>query len=262
MSHRDPLTPVDARAPTPLYHQIYVILRDKIANGTYGTGARIPGEQQLACAFGVSRITAKRAVDELAADGLVVRRRGSGTTVISRFRPPPVQGNLNGLLENLLAMGLETEVEVLDFGYVVPPEDVRRALETRDGETVQKAVRLRRLDGEPFSCLTTYVPGRVARSYTRGDLAVTPLLSLLERCGVVVSGAEQTITATLADTTVAATLGVGVGAPLLSLTRIVRDQNGAAVEHINALYRPDRYQYHMRLSRVHGEARNLWSPAA
>ena len=253
---------VDARAPTPLYHQVYVILRERIRNGSHRPGTRIPSEQKLAAAFGVSRITVKRAVDQLAAEGLVARHRGRGTTVLSRLETPPVQGSLNGLLENLLAMGLKTGVEVVDFAYERPPEEVRRALAHLEGEEVQKAVRVRSLDGEPFSYLTTYVPAEIGRSFGRRDLARSPLLSLLERCGVEVTSAEQTITATLADTDVARHLGVGVGAPLLSLTRVVRDQHGRPVEYINVLYRPDRYRYHMRLSRVQGEARNLWSPAA
>lgn len=254
--------PVDGRLPTPLYHQIYVILRDKILNGTYRTGARIPSEQDLTGAYGVSRITVKRAVDELAAEGLVVRHRGRGTIVSHAPAPaPPVTGSIQGLLENIVAMGLHTEVEVLEFEYTVPPERVRRALDVALGAEVQRSVRLRRLEGAPFSYLTTYVPAAIGRAFGRDDLATDPLMALLERCGVEVGSADQTITATLADATVAPLLGVGIGAPLLSLTRLVRGQDEAPVEYITALYRPDRYQYRMMLSRVQAGNRNTWSPA-
>jgi len=94
----------------PLYHQVYLILRNKILTGEYGFGALLPSEQETSETFGVSRITAKRALNDLAGDGLVLRERGRGTKVVFHAPTPPVKANVEGLLENLLAMGLETEV--------------------------------------------------------------------------------------------------------------------------------------------------------
>ena len=84
---------------------------------------------------------------------------------------------------------------------------------------------------------------------------------LLEHGGVVVSSAEQTITATLADTVAAQALDVEIGAPLLRISRVVHDQSGRPVEYIIALYRPDRYQFRMNLTREQEEERKAWSPA-
>lgn len=252
---------IDDRLPTPLYHQIYLVLRDKIAGGVYRGGDILPSEEETARQFGVSRITTKRALNELAGAGYVVRERGRGTRVVYAMPTPPVRANVDGLLENLMAMGLKTEVTLLEFGYVAPGEEVAQALQCTAGEKVQRAVRVRRLEGEPFSCLTTHVPEKVGRSYGREDIASTALLTLLERCGVEVSRAEQTLTATLADAAMAAALGVDLGAPLLRITRIVYDQQDRPVEHIVGLYRPDRYQYRMALSRVQTDRVNAWSPA-
>jgi GntR family transcriptional regulator len=255
----EPSAVVDGRLRTPLYHQIYLILRDKIRDEVYPDGAPLPSELQLMRQYGVSRITAKRALDELAADGLVVRARGRGTRV--RFSPPapPIRASVEGLLENLLTMGLKTEVVLLDFDYVPATPDVAAALECAPGKIVQRAVRIRTIKGEPFSHLTTHVPETIGRSYSRHDLASKPLLSLLERMGVEVSRAEQTISAKLADAQVATHLGVEVGSALLKISRVVRDQAGRPVEFITGLYRPDRYHYTMQLSRIHDQARNVWS---
>ncbi len=262
-ARREPLRElVDERSPTPLYHQVYLVLRDKIVAGAYGTEGLLPGEPALAEQFRVSRITIKRALDDLAADGFVERRRGLGTRVIRRVAGKPVAGNMAGLMENLLVMGLETEVELLEFGYVLPPDDVRRMLGLDEGVEAQRAVRVRRQDGVPFSYLTTHVPEAIGRTYGRKDLASTPLLALLERSGVVAESADQTLGARLADPTVAAHLEIEVGSPLLSLTRVVYDPARRPVEHIHALYRPDRYQYRMSLARERGSAGNLWSPPA
>ncbi len=252
---------VDERLPTPLYHQIYLILRDKIYGGNYADDTRLPGEQELARAFGVSRITAKRALDDLAAAGLAVRERGRGTRARFKAPMPPIRSQAEGLFENLLMMGLKTEVRLLEFEYTGASKEVARALKCQAGEEVQRAIRVRQLDSAPFSHLTTFVPAAIGRSYTRGDLAARPLLALLERGGVVASSAEQTITATLADSKIGPLLDVEVGSPLLRITRIVSDDRDRPVEFITALYRPDRYQYRMMLSRVQAGNRNTWSPA-
>ncbi len=250
---------VDERLPTPLYHQVYLVLRNKILSGAYAFDETLPGEQEATELFGVSRITAKRAMDELAEDGFVKRERGRGTRVIYRAATPPVEANVEGLLENLLAMGLETQVDLLEFDYVTPDAGVCALLQCPEACQVQRAVRVRRLEGEPFSHLTTFVPEEIGRSYSRNDLATRPLLALLERSGVIIGRAEQTITATLADARVAQALNVQLGAPLLSIRRMVFARDGRPVEYIAALYRPDRYQYRMNLTRVGSETERSWS---
>jgi len=253
---------VDARQPTPLYHQIYTILRDEIVSGAYPNGAILPSEFELTRQYGVSRVTAKRALNELASEDLVSRERGRGTVVRFEAPSPPVRASVEGLLENLLQMGLKTEVRLLAFDYVPASDEIARALGCEAGKIVQRAVRVRHMEGEPFSHLTTHVPEAIGRSYSREDLANRPLLALLERCGVIVSSARQTLTATLADARIAPLLEAQVGAPLLRISRSVFDQDHRAVEYITGLYRPDRYQYQMTLNRIDGEDRKIWSPAA
>jgi GntR family transcriptional regulator len=252
---------VDARQPTPLYHQIYSILRDEIIDGGYANGDILPSELELTRDYGVSRVTAKRALNELAADGLVSRERGRGTVVRYEAVSAPIRSSVEGLLENLLQMGLKTSVRLISFGYVPASARVARALACDAGAEVQRAVRVRSLEGEPFSHLTTHVPADIGRSYSRGDLASLPLLGLLERCGVIVCSARQTLTATLADARIAPLLEVQIGAPLLRISRTVYDQQARAVEYITGLYRPDRYQYQMDLNRTGGGDRKIWSPA-
>ncbi len=244
---------------TPLYHQIYLILKAQITDGIYGPDARLPSEQDLTERFGVSRITAKRAMDELAAEGLVVRERARGTRVI--YQPPtaPISSSVEGLLENLIAMGLETKARLLEFEYLPASDAIAQALQLEAGEEVQRAVRVRYIDDAPFSHLTTYVPAGIGRQFNAEELSSLSLLSLLERCGVKVESAEQTISATLADAVIAQHLQVDVGSALMKITRVVRDQTGAPVEFITALYRPDRYQYRMALHRVRGESQNRWA---
>jgi GntR family transcriptional regulator len=251
---------VDDKLPTPLYHQIYMILRNKILNREYVEGDLLPSEEQTSRAFDVSRITAKRALNDLAEEGLVVRERGRGTRVVHRSVTPPLKANVEGMLENIMAMGLETEVSLLAFDYLPASEAVAAALACSTDDIVQRAVRVRRLEGEPFSHLVTSVPADVGRSYSQEDLATTPLLTLLERSGVEVSRADQTLSATAADAEVAGLLDVELTAPLLRIQRIVYNQQNRPVEFITGLYRPDRYQYRMNLSRIQADkGQKSWS---
>jgi GntR family transcriptional regulator len=252
---------VDPGLPIPLYHQIYVLLREQILSGVYADQALVPTEQALSARFGVSRITAKRALDELAAEGLVVRQRGRGTTVVGRMPSRPLSANISGLLENLLMLGLKTSVSIVEFGYVPAAEDVRAALDLPEGTEVQRAVRVRSHDGIPLSHSVSFVPADIGRAYDRKDMMTTALLALLERAGILIGSADQTIGAALADSVTAPLLGVRVGSPLLSITRTVFDQNGRPVEYITIRYRPDRYQYRMKLNRVQGRASKMWSTA-
>lgn len=249
---------IDDKLPTPLYHQIYLILRDRILNGEYAYNDVLPSEQDLARKFGVSRITIKRALSELANEGFVSRRRGRGTVVRFRVPSPIVRANLDGLLENLLMMGLKTEVTLLDFGHRPVTGPLAKALELEEGAPVQYAVRSRTLGDEPFSYLVTHVPAAFAKNIRPEDITSTPLLALLEHVGVKIKTARQTITATAAEPEVAAALQVPGGSPVLKITRIARDENFVPVQHIVAYYRPDRYQYDMKLTRVAGEDGNIW----
>lgn len=250
---------VDLRQPMPLYHQIFLILADQIQDGKYLANDFLPTEHTLMRQYGVSRITAKRALNELAVAGLAVRSRGRGTQVQSGQFASPIGAPIEGLLENLLAMGLKTEVDLLEFDYLPANAEVSAALQCQPGTTVQRTVRVRRVERNPFSYLTTFVPETIGRSYDAQDIASRPLLSLLERTGAVVSRAEQIITAALADSIVAPALRIAIGAALIRIKRIVYDQSGRPIEFLIGLYRPDRFQHKMSLSRVEHGKRTLWS---
>lgn len=250
---------LDPNARVPLYHQIFLILRNRIFGGEVQSGEMVPGEQELAVEFNVSRITAKRALNELASAGLVVRERGRGTRVTHRPKAPAVTSSIEGWLENISLMGIATEARVLDFGYVAASEDIAHALEIEPGMDVQHAVRVRSLDGEPMSYLVTYVPADIGRQYDREDLDTKPLLLLLELAGVKVASARQTISATLADSEVASALSVHAGTPLIEVRRVVRDSAGRPVEYIRALYRPDVYHFEMSMNRVREREGMRWA---
>ncbi|GGB43463.1 GntR family transcriptional regulator [Roseibium aquae] len=241
--------------------RVYLLLRDEMANGTLPEGGVMPGEQRLAEVHGVSRVTIRRALDALAADGLIEKRAGSGTFVKQREEvPSPLAGDMASLMPQLVEMGRNTTARLISFAYGAPPAAVARALDLQASARVQTAIRVRLVDDVPFSHLTTHVPEEIAAHYGEADLATTPLFQLLERSGVQVDSAHQSVTATLAAPDVADALGISVGTALLSLKRVVRDASGRGVEHLTAYYRPDLFRLEMSLARVgSGQARH-WEP--
>ncbi|WP_109467099.1 GntR family transcriptional regulator [Albibacillus kandeliae] len=241
--------------------RIYLLLRDEILGGTHAPGEALPGELRLAESHGVSRVTIRRALDALVGDGLVERRAGSGT-VVRQPSSTPVQlkADFATLMPQLERMAAETTARLLSFAYVSPPQQVGKALNLGPDEKVQRAVRLRRAHDKAFSHLTTYVPERIAESYSEADLASTPLFRLLERKGVRVDHARQTVSAVLATPETAEPLETTVGAALISLTRVVYDASGDGIEYLYALYRPDRFQLEMLLNRVGGNDDRHWAP--
>lgn len=258
----------------PLYHQIYLILRSHILDGKYGPGDYLPGERELESMFQVSRITAVRALNELAAAGLVVRERGRGTHVqfvgsgiVSRG-PTATRGKEeNGVLRgspqdvfNALHSEGKAEVTVYEFGYVVPSPGVADALGLPDGATVQHAARVWQFEKLPFNYVLTYVPEDIAKRWTREDLEVTPLGDLLDRHGVKVRRVRERVTATLADTLLSERLDVELGSPIIKIQRTAFDVGGRAVEYLIGFYPPDRYQYEVTMPRQNASGRSKDRP--
>ncbi|MDJ1009675.1 MAG: GntR family transcriptional regulator [Paracoccaceae bacterium] len=241
--------------------RVYLLLRDDISSGRYAEGDFLPGENRLAETLNVSRITVRRALEALAADGWIEKKTGAGSLVLSpQGQGDKIAADFATLIPQLVAFDKKTTARLLSFSYAKPAKIVAEALGLGSDARVQTAVRVRLSNGEPFSYLTTHVPEDIARNYDEADLATQPLFRLLERSGVQVEGADQSVSATLAGPDVADALDVAVGSPLLWIDRLVRDSSGRGVEHLSALYRPDRFRLDMSMTRTGaGEARH-WEP--
>jgi len=246
---------------TPLHHQVYLILKQNIDEGEYPVNQPMPSEPELTEMFGVSRITIRRALDRLQGEGLITRSRGRGTFPVGTAKSKaPLQTELSGIFDNLVAMGLRTQARLIEFSYILPPEDVRQLLELPEGEKVQRALRIRSYNGKPFSHLTTFVPKDIGSHFTSAELEEKPLLVLLEEQGRKIHRASQAISARLADHRTAPLLDVSIGSALLCVKRLVRDTTGTPVEYLEALYRPDMYEYSQELTRGEQAESLVWQP--
>jgi GntR family transcriptional regulator len=225
----------------------------------------LPGELALMAQFNVARVTVRRALEQLASEGLIARNPGRRTRALPRVPAGEAnsgrsmeRANLRGLLENLVTMGLHTSVKVIEVATITASTQVAEALQLQLGDPVQKAVRVRSTKEGPLSHITTYVPDTIARRFGRRELSKKPILVLLEESGVKVGRAHQTISARLADSLIAQHLDVSVGSALLAVRRLIYDEDERPVQWLHGLYRPDRYTYEMQLSRVGGIDAKVW----
>lgn len=232
--------------PLPLYHQIFNILRARILAGDPVYGAQMPTEFGLADAFGVSRITAKRALDELANAGLVERQRGRGTHVIHRAEPMSMHVPLVGLLENLHILAEATDVKVIEFGHVVPPAPIRELFGLASGESLARAVRVRSHHGTPFGHYTSWTLTNHG-DFNAKALGSTSRLKLFDRLGIRLKQVRQSLSAVNADAVVAMHLQMEPGSAVLALERRSYDDAGHLVDLLHILYHPQQFSYQMTL---------------
>lgn len=242
--------------------RIYLLLKEQILKGVVPAGHRLPSEPQLAASHQLSRVTIRRALEGLEREGLIRRRPGAGTYVLDNSSRKGVVGDLSNMMAHLVAMGRATRAKLLAFSYGPAPQTVASELKLATDERVQHSVRVRYIDDTPFSHLTTYVPERVGVTYSEADLSTTPLLTLLERSGVVADRASQTVSATLAGPEIAEALQVEIGSPLIAMTRTVFDEQGRGVEYLSALYRPDLHSFQMEMTRTGIGGDRRWAPVA
>ena len=243
---------VDGNNRAPLYHQIFMILRAKIIDGEYSEKSLLPSENEIARLFGVSRITAVRALNELAAQGLVSRARGKGTIVRLVETGTIVRGpaeRIRAKTEPTNPREEERTIDLISSGLVVVPAEVAEILEIKPDAMVRRIVRVGRFEGKPFRFVTSYLPAAIGKEWKSSDLRRSNIAYMLERSGIKMGRIDERVTATLSDTQTAGYLDVAVGSPLIRIARTVFDTAGKVVEHVYGYYPPERYEYAVSVTR-------------
>jgi GntR family transcriptional regulator len=234
------------RTAVPLYHQVADSLRQEIRERALRPGDFLTTEEVLEGRFGVSRATVRRALEELVAEGLVVRMPSKGTYV-ARPRVEVRLPLLRSFTETIVELGMEPSARVVAAAVTDAPDDVHVRLDLEEGDRVVRVERLRYADGEPMLYLQAYLPlglGIGAQTDFTGSM-----YALLAAHGCAVADAEHVVDADAADATTAAALEVEVGHPLLRMHCTTYDEEGRPVLFELAHCRSDLYRYSVRLSR-------------
>ena len=237
---------------SPLYQQIKALILQSLQQGEWKPGEAIPSEMDLAARFRVSQGTVRKAIDELAADNLVMRRQGKGTFVATHAEQH-VQYRFLKLLPDTGDASVEGPAQrtVLDGRRVRASADVARALALRSGDPVVQARRILSFAGEPTILEDIWLPGQAFKGLTAEQMAnyQGPTYAMFELdFGVRMVRAEEKIRAVLADGEQAQLLHTPAGTPLLSVERTAYTYNDVPMELRRGLYRTDTHHYHNELS--------------
>jgi GntR family transcriptional regulator len=234
------------RSSAPLYHQVADALRLEIRERGLRPGDFLSTEEVLEARFAVSRATVRRALEELVADGLVVRMPSKGTYV-ARRRVDVRLPVLRSFTETIVDLGMVPSSRVLSAEVAEAPDDVHVRLDLEEGEQVVRVERLRFADDEPMLYLIAYFPlhlGIDAESDFSGSV-----YALLASRGFAVADAEHVVEADAADAEVAEAIGVESGHPVLRMHCTTYDDDGRPILYELARCRSDLYRYSVRLSR-------------
>lgn len=236
-------------ADAPLYSRVEAVLASEIADGALKVGDQLPTEDSLIARFEVSRITVRRAIQNLVSRGLVEIRRGKGTFVAA---PKITQEltELSGFVEDMRALGRRPTARVIGKEIVTADTTVARHLALTKGEHVVRIRRVRLADGVPLSFDETYLPVEIGKRIMTNNLKVEPIFTLLERkYDVPLVEAEYKLEAVAAEAEVAAALRVKQGSPIFRIERTSYSTGNRPVDYERLYYRGDLIRFVTRLAR-------------
>lgn len=227
------------------YHAARDQLLDRLDGMT--AGDQFPPERDLAQELGVSRMTLRRAIDELVARGAVRRRHGSGVFALG----PKLDQALiaNSFTEDMRARGLTPGARTLSFEVSPAGSRIRRQLHLREGAEIVAISRLRLADDEPIALEDLNVPRALLPDLRAEHLEDRSFYELLrEQHGIHVAHSVQTIEPTVLDDEEAGHLDVPVHTPALLFERTSRSADGTLIEFVRSVYRGDRYKIRTELT--------------
>src|SRR5215213_280244 len=219
---------LERNSPVPLYYQLAQYIEHAINAGDLAPGDRIENELSMTSRLGLSRPTARQAIQELVNKGLLVRKRGVGTQVVrSQFRRTEALSSLN---EDILKAGKTPTTRLLEFFVGQLDQDIRDAIDEAALSETEfiKIRRLRLADDVPLAILTNYLPARF--QITEADMQSKSLYAGLRALGVNLKIAHQRISARLMTEEEAELLDEDTPAACLTVDRLAYDDVGQFVE--------------------------------
>jgi len=246
-----PASTATTASPTfsPLYQQIKALITQSLQSGEWKPGELIPSEVELAGRFKVSQGTVRKAIDELAAENLVMRRQGKGTFVSTHHEARAHFRFLRLVPDE--GVPHYPESKFIEVKRVRAPADVARLMELKSGDAVIFIKRVQYFDGVPTVLEELWLPGLIFKGLTAERLVEYkgPMYGLFEtEFGTRMIRASEQIRAVCADAGAAHLLNIEAGTPLLSSERVSFTYGDKPVELRRGLYLTSRHHYQNELS--------------
>ena len=244
--------PIRRELSTPLWLQLKHALRDMLTFDL-APGAQFPTEAQLGEAYSLSRVTVRQAIASLVDEGLLERRQGRGTFVLSA-RLAETMSAFRPFLQNGFDAVDPSEIAVHSVETVPVPEWIGVKLGLGQEEDVFKIRKVLTTAGERVAFRTSYVPVRVVPRLLEADMRKPLIITLEQVFGLRLSRAEETIEFIVADDFRADMLGVDVNHPMILVERVVGVSGGVDVKCSRTYYKADRFRFRRSLARDAGDA--------
>ena len=237
----------------PLYLQLQRRIADAMVRGVLPPGASLPAERDIAAMTGLSRVTVRKAIEALVAQGQLVQRRGSGTFVAPKLeRLEQALSLLTSFTEDMARRGKSVKSTWISRSIQAPTPEEVMALGLCAGDRVARLERVRRSDGVPLAIERASLPKQVLPD---PEAVESSLYAFLETYGLRPVRAVQRISAANLGPRDAELLGLSPGAAGLRIERIGYLANGRVVEFTRSLYRGDAYDFAVELSLTPGSER-------
>lgn len=233
----------------PLYVQIRENIRTKIENREIKVGTQLPAEADLADMFGVSRMTVRRAIEDLVMDGLLIRKHGTGTIVSSR-KVVRDYTKLTSFHEDAQSRGMHPISRILKMELILPPDDCIEKLMIKETEKIYHIMRLRNVDDNQIIALhELFISQSLCPWIEDVDLENESLYELYEKHGMAIEWGNQIVEAHSATEEQANYLQIPAGSPLLYSERVSYTANNIPVERVIAVSPGERFSINLILRR-------------
>ncbi|CAM2778166.1 GntR family transcriptional regulator [Fructilactobacillus fructivorans] len=228
----------------PVYIKIHDDIKNKIENGSWKVGTRIPSERKLSEQYGVSRMTFRQAVQALVEDGILKRVAGSGTYVTNQKVQEKMSG-VTSFTNIMLAQGKQPSTKTLSYKIVEPTFKEASVLGLSQDDRVLRMNRIRYGDEVPICYEVAAVNASMVEGLSEEDVSSSLYRSLEDKKGLRPRSAKQFISAILATDRIAELLDIDAKAPILKLKQISYLQNQQPFEFVQTQYAAERFEFYL-----------------
>ncbi|KHD86406.1 GntR family transcriptional regulator [Heyndrickxia ginsengihumi] len=235
---------IDKESPIPIYFQIQEYIRKMVESGEWEVGDAIPSERILSEQFSVSRMTIRQAVQGLVDEGLLTRKRGSGTFISSQKVEQPLEGrtSFTKLMED---RGMKPSSEIIAFQQRKAEGTEIKALKLSEDALVLLIERIRYGDDIPIALEKIVTPWEISKDITKEELNQSFYQFLERKKGLKLGNGTQSIEAVAADERVAQLLKINNGSPVLSIERVTTLASGVPFEYVHSQYAGSRFKFYI-----------------
>ena len=235
---------IERESPIPIYHQVFLILKELIDSNELKEGDIIPSERDLCDMLNVSRITIRKALEKLESSGYIKKEHGKQTEVTKRFNPL-VWTNMNDFSRDMISKGVPVKSIILDYGYIKPDQKILEILNPSHGDKVFCLKRIRTSDGDRLNLSISYLidkDGAFGNANIDEDISIK---DIWKKNDFDADYCDETIQARIPTKEIVNLLELDSKTAILQRDRITYDSNGKVIEYVVQYLNANYFKYYI-----------------